>query len=82
MGRNVAVPTTTGGVLRTIEWHRDVEVRVRTETGMPLTAGERAGVLGLLQYCDRGDVRSPTERVERNGTFVVEYDCAWLQGAQ
>lgn len=81
IGRATAVPA--GGVaVRTIEWRRPVEVRVRTVSGAVLgAAGERA-VRDRALVCDRGEVRDPATRTETNGTFVVTYDCAWLQGLE
>jgi hypothetical protein len=79
IGRDTAVPV-NGVLVPTIEWRRPVEVRVRTESGEPLTEEERRAVLDLAQVCDRGEVRDVSDLLERNGTYVVEYDCAWLQG--
>lgn len=79
IGRSTAVPV-NGVLVPTIEWRRPVEVRVRTESGEPLTERERVAVRDLALVCDRGQVRDVTDLLERNGTFVVEYDCAWLQG--
>lgn len=69
-----------GRTVRTIEWRHPVEVRVRTESGAPLTGAEQDAVLDLALVCDRGEVRGATGSTEFNDTFVVEYDCAWLQG--
>ena len=79
IGRDTAVPV-NGVLVPTIEWRRPVEVRVRTESGEPLTEQERRAVLDLAQVCDRGEVVDVTDLLERNGTYVIEYDCAWLQG--
>lgn len=79
IGRSVAVPS-NGVLVPTIEWRRPVEVRVRTESGEPLTDLERRAVRDLALVCDRGEVRDVADLLERNGTYVVEYDCAWLQG--
>ena len=79
VGRDVAV-VVDGQSVRTIEWRHPVEVRVRTESGAALTGPEQAAVLDLAQVCHRGEVRGVTGTTEFNDTFVVEYDCAWLQG--
>ena len=79
VGRATTVPV-NGVLVPTIEWRRPVEVRVRTESGEPLTDLERSAVRDLALVCDRGEVRDVADLLERNGTFVVEYDCAWLQG--
>ena len=79
VGRNTTVPV-DGVLVPTIEWRRPVEVRVRTESGEPLTNRELRAVLDLAVICERGEVRDVADLLERNGTFVVEYDCAWLQG--
>jgi hypothetical protein len=81
VGRDVVVPV-AGGQIRTIEWHRDVTVRVRTESGAPLTHAEQAAVRDLALVCRRGEARGGVERVEPNGTYVIDYDCAWIQGSQ
>ena len=81
VGRNVTAQV--DGVLRpTIEWHRDIQVRVRTESGALLTPAEQDSVQSQALVCGRGEVRGPTRRVEPNGTLVIDYDCAWLQGTQ
>lgn len=79
IGRDVVIPV-SGATVRTIEWRRPVEVRVRSESGAELTAAERQAVLALAPVCDRGEARDVRDLLERNGTYVVEYDCAWLQG--
>ena len=79
IGHDTTVPV-NGVLVPTIEWRRPVEVRVRTESGEPLTERERLAVRDLALVCDRGEVRDVSDLLERNGTFVVEYDCAWLQG--
>jgi hypothetical protein len=79
IGRNAVVPV-GGASVATIEWRRPVELRARTESGMPLTAGHRAEVLEIAQACERGSPRDVAERTERSGTYVVELDCVWLQG--
>lgn len=79
VGRNVVVAG-AGVRVPAIEWRHPVEVRVRTESGAALTEPERAAIRDLALVCRRGDVRNATEHTEMNGTFVIEYDCAWLQG--
>jgi hypothetical protein len=81
MGRNVTVPV-NGIPVATIEWHRDIQVRVRTESGALLTPAEQDAVQAQALVCGRGEVQGPTRRVEPNGTLVIDYDCAWLQDAQ
>jgi hypothetical protein len=66
----------------TIEWRRPVEVRARTESGEPLSEADRRFVRDLALVCPRGEVLGVEELLERNGTFVVEFDCAWLQGLE
>jgi hypothetical protein len=80
VGRDVVVPATNGTSVRTIEWRHPVEVRVRTESGAALTGPEQAAIRQLALICDRGGVADVSTRTERNGTFVVEYGCVWLQG--
>lgn len=79
IGQATAV-TLAGGAVPTIEWRRPVEVRVRTESGEPLSGPEQQAVRDLALVCDRGEVRDARTYTEFNGTFVVTYDCAWLQG--
>lgn len=79
IGRNAVVPV-GGASVATIEWRRPVEFRARTETGAPLTSGDRAAALEMAQACERGSPRDIVERTERTGTYVVELDCVWLQG--
>ncbi len=79
IGRNV-VANVNGAAVPTIEWRNPVELRVRTFSGVPLTEGERAGVRALADECLRGAPRLVSERTEANDTFVVRYDCVWLQG--
>jgi hypothetical protein len=79
VGRDVAV-VVDGQSVRTIEWRHPVEVRVRTESGVALTRPEQDAVLDLAQVCHRGEPRSVRATTEFNDTFVVEYDCTWLQG--
>ena len=79
IGRDAVVPV-GGASVATIEWRRPVELRARTETGEPLTPGDRAAVLAMAQACDRGSPRNVAERTELSGTYVVELDCVWLQG--
>ena len=78
-GRNVTIAG-NGTSIPSIEWRYPVEVRVRTESGAALPDRERAAIRDLALVCDRGEVRDVTERTEPNGTYVVEYGCAWLQG--
>jgi hypothetical protein len=80
VGRDVVVPV-NGVPVATIEWRREVAVRVRTESGAPLSLAEQASVRATAMTCRHGEVRSPMERTEPNGTYVVEYACAWLQGS-
>ncbi len=63
-----------------IEWRSRNEVRVRTESGAPLTEVERQAIRSQALVCQRGELRDPIERIELNGTLVLEYDCARLQG--
>jgi hypothetical protein len=79
-GRDVVVPVVGGGSVQTIEWWRPVELRVRTESGAALTERERAAIRAEAVRCRRGTPASAEERTESNGTFVIEYRCAWLQG--
>jgi hypothetical protein len=79
-GRDVVVPVVGGGSVQTIEWWRPVEVRVRTESGAALTERERAAIRAEAIRCRRGEPAVTEERTESNGTFVIEYRCAWLQG--
>ena len=79
VGRDVAV-VVDGQSVRTIEWRHPVEVRVRTESGAALTRPEQDAVLDLAQVCHRGVPRDVNATTEFNDTFVVEYDCTWLQG--
>jgi hypothetical protein len=79
IGRNV-LANLNGAAVPTIEWRNPVEVRVRTFSGISLSEGERAGVRALADECLRGAPRLVSERTETNGTFVVRYDCVWLQG--
>ena len=79
VGRDVAV-VVDGQSVRTIEWRHPVEVRVRTESGAALTRPEQDAVLDLAQVCHRGEPRDVNATTEFNDTFVVEYDCTWLQG--
>jgi predicted sugar kinase len=81
VGRDTAVQL-GGTVVPTIEWRRRVEVRARTESGEPLTEIDRQYVRDLALVCRRGEVAGVEELLERNGTFVVEFDCAWLQGLE
>jgi len=78
IGRDVTVQT-NAGVLSTIEWHRDMQVRVRTESGALLAPSTQDSVQAQALTCDRGEVRGATRRLEPNGTLVIDYDCAWLQ---
>lgn len=80
-GREVTVPV-DGTWVRTIEWKRPVEVRVRTESGEPLSVAEKAAIRELALVCDRGEATAPDDRVVPNGTYVIEYDCTWLQGQE
>ncbi|EYD77803.1 hypothetical protein Rumeso_00530 [Rubellimicrobium mesophilum DSM 19309] len=80
VGQNVRVPA-NGGYVPGIEWHRDVQVRVRTRSGALLTPAEQASIRAQALICGRGEVRAPMARVEPNGTLVIDYDCAWLQGS-
>jgi hypothetical protein len=80
-GRRVVVPLGAGQVA-TIEWWQPVEVRVRTESGRGLTGPEQAAVSAEAMTCRRGEPRDASARTERNGTFVVEFRCAWLQGLE
>ena len=79
VGWDVAV-VVDGQSVRTIEWRHPVEVRVRTESGAALTRPEQDAVLDLAQVCHRGVPRDVNATTEFNDTFVVEYDCTWLQG--
>jgi hypothetical protein len=81
VGRNVTVQV-GGAIVPGIEWHRDIEVRVRTESGALLTPAEQDSVQAQALVCGRGEVRGATRRLEPNGTLVIDYDCAWLQGDQ
>ncbi len=79
IGRNV-VANVNGAAVPTIEWRNPLELRVRTFSGISLSEGERAGVRALADECLRGAPQYVSERTESNGTFVVRYDCVWLQG--
>jgi hypothetical protein len=79
IGRDTAVQV-GAALVPTIEWRRPVEVRARTESGELLSELDRRAVRDLALVCDRGEVVGVEELLERNGTFVVEFDCAWLQG--
>ena len=81
VGRDVVVPV-NGAQVATIEWHSDVMVRVRTESGALLTPAELSVVQSQALTCERGEVRGPTTRLEPNGTYVIDYDCTRLQGLQ
>ena len=78
-GRRV-VATVNGASVRTIEWRLRNEVRVRTGSGAALTNTQRRAVTDLALNCRQGKARDPVAMLELNGTFVVEYDCARLQG--
>lgn len=62
-----------------IEWSRAVEVRARTLTGASLTEAERAAIRSQGVDCARGTPRAVSDGVEDGGTFVVRFECAWLQ---
>lgn len=79
VGRNV-VANLDGAAVPTIEWRIPIELRVRTFSGVPLTEGQKAAVVALAPECLRGEPRDVSTRVEVNLTFVVLYDCVWLQG--
>ena len=80
VGRNVTVEA-GGALVPGIEWHRDIQIRVRTKSGALLTPDQQAGLLANWQTCRRGEARGAMGRVEPNGTYVIDYDCAWLQGS-
>lgn len=82
VGRDVVVPTTAGATVATIEWWQPVEVRVRTESGLALSEPEKAAILAEALTCRRGEPADARTYVERNGTYVIEYRCAWLQGSE
>ncbi|WP_210527822.1 hypothetical protein [Rubellimicrobium arenae] len=68
-----------GRSVETIEWHSEVEVRARTATGLPLADADRRGVLSQAYSCRHGVPRGLVERIESNGTYVAQFDCAWIQ---
>lgn len=79
IGRNIQ--TVLNGVpVATIEWRHEVTVRVRTVTGVALTEAELASVQDRQVTCRRGEVRAGPAYVEPNGTYVLKYACAWVQG--
>jgi hypothetical protein len=81
-GQRVVVPVTGGGSLATIEWRRANEVRARAVSGEPLGPSDLAALRASEVRCGRGDPRDVSERIERNGTWVLTFDCAWLQGLE
>ena len=79
VGRNI-LAVVNGMQVVTIEWRHEVTERVRTATGEPLTEAELASVRAQALVCRRGEVRAGPEYTEPNGTYVLNYACAWLQG--
>ncbi|HVG48550.1 MAG TPA: hypothetical protein VM899_10505 [Rubellimicrobium sp.] len=79
IGRNI-LAVVNGVQVATIEWRHEVTVRVRTTTGVPLTQAELASVRSQAAVCRRGEVQAGPEYTEPNGTLVLKYACAWVQG--
>ena len=74
-----------------IEWSRRVELRARNFTGEEFSEIERAAIRSQGVACGRGEPRNVISGVEAfggtsdtetlGGTFVVRYECAWLQAS-
>ncbi|TNC73737.1 hypothetical protein [Rubellimicrobium roseum] len=77
-GHRVVVPE-PGGARAAIEWRSPVEVRVRTLSGERLSPALQAAARVEATTCDRGVPVDAREAFELNGTYVLRFDCAWLQ---